>query len=318
MDYSLPGSSVHGISQAILEWVAISGGGFEGFSVALCHIFLAMFSVASTTRRWRLSISRSLTLWLLMLLSPPIQPRHSSSLADLSYCDPSRWTEIPSWPGIKYGQGWGGVGRGFRCLSHMMQIYDSCKEYKAMTTKASSLQWAFGGIAESQHTPLHAPGRWLSLFRTRDPWEGWHRKTLSSVPSHCFCLVREMCSSVSCGEGPRELERWAVWCLAGAQLICSPAWGWLHPDPFSRSLRGQRVWSPWGTGSTEMGREWVEKMDCIELKRLWVLWSFHEQFSKFLFCRLWSIEAWWFIYCHRALKSLLNVVSIFIARQGEF
>ena len=51
MDYSLPGSSVHGISQAILEWVAISLGGFEGFSVALCHIFLAVFSVASTARR---------------------------------------------------------------------------------------------------------------------------------------------------------------------------------------------------------------------------------------------------------------------------
>ena len=59
-------------------------------------------------------------------------------------------------------------------------------------------------------------------------------------------------------------------------------------------------------------------MDCIELERLWVLWSFNEQFSKFLFCRLWSIETWWFLYCHRALKSLLNVISIFIARQGEF
>ena len=76
-----------------------------------------------------------------------------------------------------------------------------------MTTKASGLQWAFGGISESQHTPLHAPGRRLSLFRTRDPLEGWHRKILNSVPSHCFCLVREMCSSVSCGEGPRELKR---------------------------------------------------------------------------------------------------------------
>ena len=61
----------------------------------------------------------------------------------------------------------GGVVRGFRCLSHVMQIYESCKEYKAMTTRASSLQWAFGGITESQHTPIRAPGRRLSLFRTR-------------------------------------------------------------------------------------------------------------------------------------------------------
>ena len=43
MDYSLLGSSVHSISQAILEWVAISSGGFEGFSVALCHFSCRVF-----------------------------------------------------------------------------------------------------------------------------------------------------------------------------------------------------------------------------------------------------------------------------------
>lgn len=59
-----------------------------------------------------------------------------------------------------------------------MQIYESCKEYKAVTTKASSLQWAFGGIARVSillSMPL-ADG-----FLSSEPGileRDWHGKTL--------------------------------------------------------------------------------------------------------------------------------------------
>lgn len=47
-------------------------------------------------------------------------------------------------------------------------------------------------------------------------------------------------------------------------------------------------------------------MDRIELEWLWVLWPFHEQFSKILFCRVGSFKTWWFIYCCQILKSFFN------------
>lgn len=189
-------------------------GEFEGFSVASCHIFLAVFSDASTTRRRAPSIIT-----------------HSEPLAvHVPCCRPPRMVSSAPWetsdyvihpgarkslggqgvPGIKYG-----CGREFQCLSHLVQI---CKMSNGEGIKQRQQRLVFCGghlgapvrVSPLSSVPLADSFSFLSPepeSLERDRTEGPSRVYPSVVLLSCG---GDTCSGVSCGGGPRALERWTV------------------------------------------------------------------------------------------------------------
>lgn len=92
--------------EALQSWVI-----FQGFLVALCPVFLAVFSAVSTKRSWTISIVSPLKL----LTAPeascpsvdsfPLATRSHpgpSAHGDLSHSDWQRWTQILTWQGCAW------------------------------------------------------------------------------------------------------------------------------------------------------------------------------------------------------------------------
>lgn len=169
-------------------------GEFEGFSVASCHIFLAVFSDASITRRRAPSIIT-----------------HSKPLAvHVPCCLPPRTVSSAPWetsdtvihpgarkslggqgvPGIKYG-----CGREFQCLSHLVQI---CKMSNGERIKQRQQRLVFcgGHLGALVRVSRSHPCLWQTAFhfspRSRRALRGKERKDpRESIPLLCFCLVGE-------------------------------------------------------------------------------------------------------------------------------